>query len=139
MFRDILLYISPFSLHPKLHGQLHLPSPPRARPDIVEPPGDKKKKTITASALKPPPVRRESRSSLPGSARSPVSAGSQQTFALGPTGVPPIRRDSTIVGDGCPKREIHPPAPRDLPYANQKPTVFLAGEFFLIMESQGIQ
>ena len=90
-------------------------------PDVVEPPVDKKKKTITASAPKPPPARRESRSSLPGSARSPVSAGSQQTFALGPTGVPLIRRDSTTVGDGRPKREIHPPAPRDLPYANQKP------------------
>lgn len=90
-------------------------------PDVLEPPVDKKKKTITASAPKPPPARRESRSSLPGSARSPVSAGSQQTFALGPTGVPLIRRDSTTVGDGRPKREIHPPAPRDLPYANQKP------------------
>ena len=90
-------------------------------PDVVEPPVEKKKKTITASAPKPPPARRESRSSLPGSARSPVSAGSQQTFALGPTGVPLIRRDSTTVGDGRPKREIHPPAPRDLPYANQKP------------------
>ena len=90
-------------------------------PDVVEPPVEKKKKSITASAPKPPPARRESRSSLPGSARSPVSAGSQQTFALGPTGVPLIRRDSTTVGDGRPKREIHPPAPRDLPYANQKP------------------
>ena len=34
--------------------------------------------------------------------------------------MPLIRRDSTL-GDGRPKREIHPPAPRDLPYANQKP------------------
>ena len=114
----------------------------------MEPPVDKKEKTITVSAPKPPPARRESRSSLPGSARSPVSADSQQTFALGPTGVPLIRRDSMTVGDGRPKRKIHPPAPRDLPSShgnwstpyhrrlfveapNQKPTAFLAGEFFL--------
>ena len=66
-------------------------------------------------SLSPHPSHRQSRSSLPGSARSPVSADSQQTFALGPTGVPLIRRDSMTVGDGRPKRKIHPPAPRDLP------------------------
>ena len=90
-------------------------------PDVSEPSAaDKKKKSIIPPAPKVAPVRRESRSSLPGSARSPVSAGSPQTFALGPTGTPLIRRDSTF-GDGRPKREIHPPAPRDLPYANSKP------------------
>ena len=90
-------------------------------PDVTEPsPADRKKKAIIPSAAKVTPARRESRSSLPGSARSPVSAGSPQTFALNPQGVPLIRRDSTF-GDGRPKREIHPPAPRDLPYANQKP------------------
>ena len=80
---------------------------------------DKKKRASVPSATPAPPPRRESRSSLPGSARSPT-ASSPQTFALGPQGVPLIRRDSTV-GDGRPKREIHPPAPRDLPYANQKP------------------
>lgn len=90
-------------------------------PDVTEPsPADRKKKAILPPAAKATPARRESRSSLPGSARSPVSAGSPQTFALNPQGVPLIRRDSTF-GDGRPKREIHPPAPRDLPYANQKP------------------
>lgn len=89
-------------------------------PDVVEPaPADKKKKQSVSSAPKVSQPRRESRSSLPGSAKSPV-AGSPQTFALGPQGVPLIRRDSTV-DDGRPKREIHPPAPRDLPYANQKP------------------
>ena len=92
-----------------------LPGPNVAEPISVE----KKKKTI-APAVPKAASRRESRSSLPGAARSPVSAGSPQTFALGPQGVPLIRRDSTV-GDGRPKREIHPPAPRDLPYANQKP------------------
>lgn len=90
-------------------------------PDVTEPsPADRKKKVIIPPSAKVAPPRRESRSSLPGPARSPVSAGSPQTFALNPQGVPLIRRDSTF-GDGRPKREIHPPAPRDLPYANQKP------------------
>lgn len=91
-------------------------------PDVAEasPAEKKKKKTVVPSTAKSAAPRRESRSSLPGSARSPISAGSPQTFALGPQGVPLIRRDSTL-GDGRPKREIHPPAPRDLPYANQKP------------------
>ena len=89
--------------------------------DVTEPsPADRKKKVIIPPSAKVAAPRRESRSSLPGSARSPVSAGSPQTFALNPQGVPLIRRDSTL-GDGRPKREIHPPAPRDLPYANQKP------------------
>ena len=89
-------------------------------PDVVEPtPADKKKKQSISAASKVAPPRRESRSSLPGPARSPT-AGPSQTFALGPQGVPLIRRDSTV-DDGRPKREIHPPAPRDLPYANHKP------------------
>ena len=90
-------------------------------PNVTEPsPADRKKKAIIPPTAKAAPARRESRSSLPGPARSPVSASSPQTFALNPQGVPLIRRDSTL-GDGRPKREIHPPAPRDLPYANQKP------------------
>jgi len=90
-------------------------------PEIVDSsPADKKRKSIIPPAPKVTAPRRESRSSLPGVARSPVSTASTPTFALGPQGVPLIRRDSTL-GDGRPKREIHPPAPRDLPYANQKP------------------
>lgn len=91
-------------------------------PDVAEPtPADKRKKSSTPSVAKAPSSRRESRSSLPGSARSPASATSPTTtFALGPQGVPLIRRDSNV-SDGRPKREIHPPAPRDLPYASQKP------------------
>ena len=89
--------------------------------EVLEPsPADRKKKAFAPLATKVAPPRRESRSSLPGTAGSPASASSPQTFALGPQGVPLIRRDSTV-GDGRPKREIHPPAPRDLPYANQKP------------------
>ena len=80
---------------------------------------DKKKKATVPSSDKPVAPRRESRSSLPGTAQSPI-APATPTFALGPQGVPVIRRDSTLNAER-PKREIHPPAPRDLPYANQKP------------------
>lgn len=82
------------------------------------PPADKKKKPTVSTTEKPPPMRRESRS-LPSVAQSPVTPASPQTFALNAQGVPLIRRDSAV--DSRPKREIHPPAPRDLPYANQKP------------------
>ena len=89
-------------------------------PDADPPRPEKKAKTPAAPPQpKAAPPRRESRSSL-GKAKSPTAAGSPQTFALGPQGVPLIRRDSTAT-DGRPKREIHPPAPRDLPYSNQKP------------------
>ena len=88
-------------------------------PDVQEPsPAEKKKKAILPPPAKASAPRRESRSSLPGPARSPVSTASTPTFALGPQGVPLIRRDSTL-GDGRPKREIHPPASKDLLY--QKP------------------
>ncbi|KAL8969164.1 MAG: hypothetical protein Q9183_002126 [Haloplaca sp. 2 TL-2023] len=82
--------------------------------------GDKKRKSSLPSASKVP-SRRESRASLPAApAPTPITPQSTPTFALNPQGIPLIRRDSTK-GDGRPKREIHPPAPRDLPYANSKP------------------
>ncbi|KAK9460033.1 Bromodomain-containing protein [Lipomyces oligophaga] len=45
----------------------------------------------------------------------------EQSFALTPSGVPIIRRDSVTVETGRPKREIHPPRPKDLPYSESKP------------------
>ncbi|KAG5365547.1 Bromodomain-containing factor 2 [Yarrowia sp. C11] len=51
--------------------------------------------------------------------RGSMTAGSEETYALQPSGVPTIRRESAI--DGRPKREIHPPKPKDLPYTNIKP------------------
>lgn len=99
-------------------GLINLPGP--EAPESA--PTDKKsRKTSLPLANKIVPPRRESRTSLPAvAAQSPVSAQSPTTFALNPQGIPLIRRDSTK-GDGRPKREIHPPAPRDLPYANSKP------------------
>lgn len=66
--------------------------------------------------------RRPSGSQAPaaGPARSPVTPGSATTFALGPEGMPLIRRDSTVA-DGRPKRAIHPPKRRDHEFGPGRP------------------
>ncbi|KAI4278258.1 MAG: hypothetical protein LQ337_001139 [Flavoplaca oasis] len=98
-------------------GMAHLPGPEVEEAALAN---KKSRKTSLPAAPKVAPPRRESRTSLPVSAApSPITEQSP-TFALGPQGIPLIRRDSTKLGDR-PKREIHPPAPRDLPYANSKP------------------
>ncbi|KAJ5533100.1 hypothetical protein N7494_009652 [Penicillium frequentans] len=82
------------------------------RPDEVEEKKPKKSSEKTSAA------RREPRTSLPSQpakAASPQSATT--TFALGPEGLPTIRRDS-FNPDGRPKRSIHPPK-RDLPYSTK--------------------
>ena len=60
------------------------------------------------------PARRTSAVAPPsaGPTQSPSIAAPPQTFALGPEGIPLIRRDSTA-NDGRPKRAIHPPKRRD--------------------------
>lgn len=72
-----------------------------------------------AAPTRPALPRRESRAvaqSPTGTARSPGA----ETYALQPDGTPLIRRDSTA-NDGRPKREIHRPQPRDLPYQTTRP------------------
>lgn len=73
------------------------------------------------NSLGPLPQRdvkpREPRVSL-GAPQTPN--GTNQTFAMPPDGNPLIRRTSTGM-DARPKREIHKPAPRDLPYSSAKP------------------
>lgn len=54
-----------------------------------------------------------------GSARSPRSSVSTQAFAVGPDGVPLIRRDSNMA-DGRPKRQIVPPK-RNQEYQGGRP------------------
>jgi bromodomain-containing factor 1 len=82
----------------------HLP-----KADEVEEKKPKKQTEKTSAA------RREPRTSLPS---QPKAASPQsQTFALGPEGLPVIRRDS-FNPDGRPKRSIHPPK-RDLPYSTK--------------------
>jgi len=62
-------------------------------------------------------ARRPSRSAGTGPAAAPA-----QTFALDPaTSTPLIRRDSTKNEGGRPKREIHPPKNKDLPYSSVRP------------------
>lgn len=88
--------------------------------DVPEP-ASASKKSKKAAAPNTSAIRRPSRSSV-GTAKSPTNnASSPTTFALNPSGTPTIRRDSTTAGDGRPKREIHPPPPRDLPYLSSKP------------------
>ncbi|ANB13125.1 chromatin-binding protein BDF1 [Sugiyamaella lignohabitans] len=48
------------------------------------------------------------------------SVADAKPFALQPSGVPLIRRESAAEG-GRPKREIHPPKSKDLPYGDVKP------------------
>ncbi|GAB1192305.1 Bromodomain-containing protein [Aspergillus pseudonomiae] len=82
------------------------------RPDDIEEKKPKKSSPKTSAA------RREPRTSI-GQAPPRPTGGSPQatTFALGPEGLPVIRRDSTNA-DGRPKRSIHPPK-RDLPYSTK--------------------
>ncbi|KAI5799988.1 Bromodomain-containing protein [Geopyxis carbonaria] len=70
------------------------------------------KTTIKSSAAKVLPTKKETKPT----AQTP--AATSPVFSLQPSGMPQIRRDSTL-GDGRPKREIHPPAPKDLPYATK--------------------
>lgn len=79
------------------------------KPDQVE---EKKAKKSS-----PKQTNRQPRLSQTGP-RAPASGSPQATtFALGPEGLPLIRRDSTNA-DGRPKRSIHPPK-RDLPYSTK--------------------
>lgn len=79
------------------------------KPDQVE---EKKSKKASPKA-----TNRQPRVSQSGP-RPPASGSPQATtFALGPEGLPLIRRDSTNA-DGRPKRSIHPPK-RDLPYSTK--------------------
>ncbi|ODQ65307.1 Bromodomain-containing protein, partial [Nadsonia fulvescens var. elongata DSM 6958] len=52
-------------------------------------------------------------------ATNSTSSEASPAFALTPSGIPMIRRDSSV--DGRPKREIHPPKPKDLPYSDIRP------------------
>ena len=99
-----------------------LPSPEEKEPE---------KKGKKVAAPKPPARRRESRSSagavtaVPPPPKTPTAASPSQTqtFAVGPSGVPQIRRDSTVA-DGRPKREVHPPPRRDVLYEKPRKKKF---------------
>ncbi|EFR03899.1 bromodomain containing protein [Nannizzia gypsea CBS 118893] len=97
--------------------------PGHDEPDIT--PAEKKSKKVATMPTKTQPPRRETRPPPPTPPPAPVAAApapprasnaGSPTFALGPEGLPLIRRDSTTV-DGRPKRSIHPPKNRDLPFS----------------------
>ncbi|KAL5046834.1 hypothetical protein BDW71DRAFT_60281 [Aspergillus fruticulosus] len=73
------------------------------------------KKAVSAKTSN---ARRDPRPLIGSNAARPTGGSPQATtFALGPEGLPLIRRDSTNA-DGRPKRSIHPPK-RDLPYSTK--------------------
>lgn len=82
----------------------------------------KAKKPSVPVATKP---RRESRTA-PTTAKSPTAptptaASPQTAWPLNADGTPLIRRDSSSANNDRPKREIHRPPSKDLPYATAKP------------------
>ncbi|RDL39237.1 uncharacterized protein BP5553_03577 [Venustampulla echinocandica] len=87
--------------------------PPEPAP---APKKEKKPKRSTPVAEAPRPTAR--RTSRPAAPNASVSVPPAPTFALDPsTSTPLIRRDSTKGDGGRPKREIHPPKNKDLPYS----------------------
>ena len=77
--------------------------------NLVEP--SKEEKKLQKPKIEPvrqAPPRRQSMTAGGGSARSPSASNNPTTFALGPEGVPLIRRDSNV-NDGRAKRAVVPP------------------------------
>lgn len=89
--------------------------------DIEVPLQQKKMKRPTVATVAKP--RRESRTSVVPTKSPTVTATAtspQNTWPLNSDGMPLIRRDSSNANDR-PKREIHRPPPKDLPYNSVKP------------------
>jgi bromodomain-containing factor 1 len=104
-----------------------------AEPALLPKTARKQAKRSTPQAESTPratSARRQSRSA--GTAAAPSagpSAAPAPTFALDPsTSTPLIRRDSTKNESGRPKREIHPPKNKDLPYPVRPKTKKFATE-----------
>ena len=75
--------------------------------NVIEPSKEEKKlHKPKVEPMRQAPPRRQSISA--GNARSPSASNNPQTFALGPEGVPLIRRDSNV-NDGRAKRAVVPP------------------------------
>lgn len=73
--------------------------------------------TRHAEPRHPPPVKKESR---PPAAAAPADKNNDpQIYALLPSGLPNIRRDSTKNDGDRPKRPIHPPKNKDIGYASK--------------------
>lgn len=85
-------------------------APPVQAP--AEVPKKQRKRSLSSAHEKPP---KAPRTSLPSRPAPPTATAPEQTYALDNDGMPQIRRHSSIT-DGRPKREIHRPPPKDLPY-----------------------
>jgi bromodomain-containing factor 1 len=97
--------------------------------DVPPPPPHKQKKKSLAPVNTPPKSQRVAAAQAAAAAQQQQEQQQQQQegensepkpFALQPSGIPTIRRDSSV-DSGRPKREIHPPKSRDLPYGDIKP------------------
>ncbi|KAI1341710.1 Bromodomain-containing protein [Xylariaceae sp. FL0016] len=88
--------------HPTRHAEPRAATQPRRQ--------SQSQQQDVPSASKPKPQ--------PAASTTPTS-GSGPSFALPPSGVPQIRRDSTRDDKDRPKRPIHPPKNRDLDYGSQ--------------------
>lgn len=97
----------------KVRDQLLSKMPPREQP---KPAPRKKGQAVRKEA---PVHERRTPYQGTGHGQSPHPPATQ-TFALDPSGTPVIRRDSTKTDGGRPKRDIHPPKPRDIAY-NARP------------------
>lgn len=89
-----------------------------------DPPSAPKVKKSGGNSSSKPKEKRDHHKA-PVTAKSPTTplataASPQSAWPLAADGMPIIRRDSTVTTDR-PKREIHRPPPKDLPYNNAKP------------------
>jgi bromodomain-containing factor 1 len=91
----------------------NIPPEPVAVPKIAK--KQRKSTPLSETAPRTSAPRRQSKSG----GAAPIAGTAATTFALDPnTSTPLIRRDSTKLEGGRPKREIHPPKNKDLPYNN---------------------
>jgi bromodomain-containing factor 1 len=125
-FNGVAHVVTKMALNLRSHVKKSLEHlPPADQTELTA--ADKKAQKAAAAAASSPKAAPRRASRVVGAAQSPPAVGtagspSATTFPVNPaTGVPVIRRDSNVLGDGRPKREIHPPAPRDLPYSGSKP------------------
>lgn len=86
---------------------------PRPGQNVAVEPSKKSRKPSVSIPREPKPPRapRPAAGHVP-----PPPLATDESFALDADGMPQIRRHSSIT-DGRPKREIHKPPPKDLPYA----------------------
>jgi bromodomain-containing factor 1 len=118
--REHAIAQSAFKMQSSFNNQMaNLPKAQFAEPSREEKKAAKARQEPTRQAPPRRPSISTSLPSAPTSARSPQNATPSTPFAVGPDGVPLIRRDSTMA-DGRPKRAIVPPK-RNQEFAGGRP------------------